>query len=245
MLENNKNYRDSHKKPGKGYEYDEKFVAGHRGYLWESERRVLKSILSNKISTSESVYLDFACGTGRLISVMEDYVDESVGIDISDSMLAEARKKVRKSKLYLGDITERDPFVGRKFDFITAFRFFPNAEDELRKAALKTLSEKLSAEGRLVFNNHKNRYSIVGIVMRIYCRLRGATFRTMTLSEIEELTKSCGLKVEEIHHLSVFPGYEWLMIMPRSWYLFFDRMLANIKILKYVALDHIVVCKKI
>ena len=69
----------------------------------------------------EKRYLDFACGTGRLLSFLENNFAASTGVDISKDMLNIAEKYRKKSELICGDITREHLLDGRKYDIFTAF----------------------------------------------------------------------------------------------------------------------------
>ena len=73
-------------------------------------------------------------------------------------MLEEAQRKLKRTEIIQADITKEDIFAGREFNLITAFRFFLNAEENLRKDALNTITSLLSEDGYFVFNNHRNIY---------------------------------------------------------------------------------------
>lgn len=237
-------YRDSHTRPGKGGEYDSHFEFRHRGFLWSCEQRILDQILGKYFEEQPFDYLDFACGTGRILAYLEGRARTSTGVDVSEVMLEEARKKVTRTELIKTDITRENPFGERQFDLITAFRFFPNAEDALRDEAAAAVAPLLRDGGYFVLNNHKNRYSAVGLGMRVYCRFRGAHFRTMTLGEIKAVASRAGLEVVETYHTGVVPGYEWLTLMPRSWYAALESVLSRIGWLKHFALVQVVVCRR-
>lgn len=237
-------YRDSHTRPGKGSEYDSHFEHRHRAFLWSREQRILDQIIAKYFQEGAFDYLDFACGTGRIVASLEGRARTSTGVDVSEAMLEQAADKVSRTELIKADITSASPFGDRRFDLITAFRFFPNAEDALRDAVAAAIAALLRENGCLVFNNHKNRWSAIGLAMRLYCRLRGAPFRTMTLREIKAMASRAGLEVVETYHTGVVPGYEWLMIMPRTWYAAIESIFSRIGWLKHFALVQVVVCRR-
>ena len=117
---------------------------------------ILKGVLDEYFAGKEVHHLDFACGTGRIIEFMSGHTTESTGVDVSPSMLAEARGKGIDARLIEADITDSDELAGETFNLITAFRFFLNAEPELRASAITALGKRLAPDGVLVFNNHHN-----------------------------------------------------------------------------------------
>ncbi len=48
------------------------------------------------------------------------------------------------------DLTQNDILENRQFDLITTFRFFPNAESELRDQVMKKLVKHLDVNGLII-----------------------------------------------------------------------------------------------
>ena len=111
-------------------------------------------------------YLDFACGTGRITEVVAPLVREAVGVDLSDSMLAEARRKCPGAHFVRADLTSEDVDIGQ-FDLATSFRFLGNAGPELRQAALGAIAKRLRPEGFLIVNNHRNPRAIGTLLAKL------------------------------------------------------------------------------
>ena len=127
--------------------------------IWEKEKQILDALISHWLD-SRKCYLDFACGTGRVLSHLEKRFTESTGIDISEDMLKCASSSVSSSTLICGDLTRDPNLVNGKYDCITAFRFFLHSQQSLRYEAMHVLSEKLRDRNSiLIFNIHGNRYS--------------------------------------------------------------------------------------
>ena len=154
-----RSYRESHLHKGIGY-HETFFSLAYRGAIWRLEQRLLIEILREHFLSEAPRYLDFACGTGRILGHLSSYCRTAVGVDVSVAMLDIARRSDTRAEIIEADITRDDKLGKREFDLITAFRFFPNAEWELRTAALGSLARHLSGEGILVFNNHKNAGSL-------------------------------------------------------------------------------------
>jgi len=160
MKYNGRDYRTSHLGHSFTKQYDDKlFKPGvFDAELWKREQQVLERIIS-KYSIKGRL-LDFACGTGRIITHLENHFDESIGLDISQDMLEHAKVKIKNSTLICGDVTRDHNLVEGKFDCITSFRFFLNAEDSLRREVLEFITNKLrSAESIFIFNIHGNTFS--------------------------------------------------------------------------------------
>jgi len=200
-------YRDSHKYEGKGAEYEAYYQnKARQKFLWSREQKILLRILEKNYMGRDVHLLDFACGTGRITEFLENRVKTSTGVDVSGSMLAIANEKLKRAKLIETDITEENILKPRKFNLITAFRFFLNAEPELRSVAMRALAELLDEDGYLVLNNHQNSGSP-------WIRLRYAHYRkknpegiynVMSIEQMKNLVEEAGLEIVEIYPIGFF-----------------------------------------
>jgi len=194
-------YIDSHKAPGKGESYDNYYASDpEMGYLWGQEQRVLARVLDDYYGKQPAHLLDFACGTGRVAGFLESRVASSWGVDVSGSMLSEARKKLVQTRLLEANLLEECPFPKASFNLITAFRFFLNAESRLRTAAVKALEPLLADDGCFVFNIHQNRHSLYFWPTQLYCRMRHAEpYVTLSIGECSRVLRSVGLKIIRVY----------------------------------------------
>lgn len=200
-------YRESHKYAGKGGEYEDYYrTDAWEKFLWSREREIILKILDKHLTDKDIHLLDFACGTGRITAFLEDRVRTSTGVDVSDSMLAIAKRKLRRTEIIETDITTEDALKGRKFNLITAFRFFLNAEPELRTAAMETLAGLLTEDGILVLNNHHNLGAPwIGLLHRRHLRRNpNGTFNVMSIGQMTKLAENAGLEIVEVHPAGFF-----------------------------------------
>jgi len=200
-------YRESHKYASKGAEYEQYYQTdAWERFLWSREQEIILRILDKYFADREIHLLDFACGTGRITALLEDRVETSTGVDVSASMLAIAGKKLRRTEIIETDITAEDALHGRKFNLITAFRFFLNAEPELRSAAMNSLAEMLTEDGVLMFNNHHCLGSpwIRLLNRRHLHRNPDGIFNVMSIEQMTELAEGAGLEIAEIYPAGFF-----------------------------------------
>jgi ubiquinone/menaquinone biosynthesis C-methylase UbiE len=200
-------YRDSHKYKAKGAEYEAYYQnKAWQRFLWSREQEIILRTLEKYFTGRDVHLLDFACGTGRITEFLENRVKTSTGIDVSGSMLAIAKEKLKRTEIIEADITAGNALKPRKFNLITAFRFFLNAEPELRSAVIKELAELLDEDGCLVFNNHQNSGSP-------WIRLRHAHYRkknpegiynVMSIEQMKILVEEAGLEIVEIYPAGFF-----------------------------------------
>ena len=194
-------YRDSHTEEGKGTAYDEHYrTESWRKILWNQEQLVLSSILDIYFKNHVINLLDFACGTGRITSFLENRVETSTAVDVSKTMLDEAKKKLKRTKIIQADLTKNNVLEDRKFNLITAFRFFLNAEPGLRTETLQMLVSLLSKDGYIVFNNHRNKTSpLVWPKYFYHNNIRKRNVQFMSYSEIKEMTGQAGIEIIRIY----------------------------------------------
>ena len=133
-------YRDSHKYAAKGVEYERHYESqAWDRFLWSREREILLTILKKYFTGRDVHLLDFACGTGRITRFLEDRVKTSTGVDVSSSMLAIAKAKLKRTEIIEADITTENILKLRKFNLITAFRSFSTPSWSCAPRRLKRL----------------------------------------------------------------------------------------------------------
>lgn len=161
-------YSRSHLSKGSDYHARFSTLPG-RALMWDLEQKVLKKVLA---FASPSRLLDFATGTGRVADVLASETSGEVhAIDISESMLSVARARGTRTAFHLMDGRGATSFFGKGyFDFVSAFRFFPNADDELRADAADQISALLRPGGWVLFNNHRNFWSTYYVARRLMNR---------------------------------------------------------------------------
>jgi SAM-dependent methyltransferase len=192
-------------------------------------------------------YLDFACGTGRILAYMEDKVDCAIGIDVSNAMLKLASRRLHSAKLVQVDITSDETNSERQYDLISCFRFVLNAEANLREAAMGQLALRLRGpKARLVLNVHGNlwSYKLISMPYRwIRAVLSGSRpAGYMTNKEVIRLLEQTGLEVEHIFGFGFLSG-KILRIVPWSTALWVERKLWDVGLVQAFGVDQVFVCR--
>lgn len=146
-------------------------------------------------------YLDFACGTGRVTETVSALCAATVGVDISPSMLKVAQEKVPGASFRLADLTNEDPDLG-SFDLVTSFRFFGNAQDELRNSALKAIVKRMVPGGHLIINSHRNPRALSSLLDR----LTGGNAGNMDLhfGKLQALLGGHGLQIRKVRPIGAW-----------------------------------------
>lgn len=196
----------------KGIDYHNRFssLLGRR-LMWEQEQSLMERLV--QVISERNNYLDFATGTGRVLSQVAPYFDSSYGLDISAKMLQVAKKNYPSANLIQADFREDpDALKGLKFDLITAFRFFPNAGDELRDDAMRYISQHLHSGGYLISNNHQTFESISYYALRLFQRIPYEL--GMPYSELLSLGDKYSLNIVSTYSFGVLPQTESRAILP-------------------------------
>ena len=158
-------YRESDLR--KGDDYDRYLESDPMDrYMAQVEAKILTKLVPRMFPNGIERYLDFAGGTGRITQLVEQFASDSTAIDISESMQAIAKKKCKSTTFIVADITT-EPLDLDPFDLVTSFRFFGNAEHELRDSVLEALSSMTAKGGYLIINNHRNPLAIRELMLRV------------------------------------------------------------------------------
>ncbi len=211
--------------------------------VWKCEKRILKKIIdkyyANKIIDN---YLDFACGTGRICEVMEEYVEQSVGMDVSSEMVSRAVKKCSKTNFVIEDFLDKQNIFDIKFDIITAFRFFLNAEKKMKYDAFKFLKEQLKDDGLLILNIHGNKYSArhISFIMKDVMTRGKHCLNEVSVKDIEDLCEKNNMRIKELYSVRFLPN-SVEMLLPQKMFEGIEAWIAKRNVLKRNAINIIFV----
>ena len=196
------------------YETKEYGAGSYSSRVWQWQRPVVEQIIRDfrKAQAGPVRLLDFACGTGRVLAVLEPLVDGAVGVDISEGMAAVARTKCRSAQVRVGDILTQPAILGQDaFEVISCFRFVLNAEPKLRLQVLRQLRAVLrQPQGVLLVNVHGNAHSLRHPA--IAWKRRGKRtpgpeemLNEMTPGEVEALLSAAGFTIARRFGFGIMP----------------------------------------
>ena len=235
-------YRLSHLAPEKGESYQRTFSQNpYRRMMWRLERKALDRVERRFLAGRSLRHLDFACGTGRVLAHFAPKAAVSVGVDVSPSMLAVARKEAPGSELIEADLTANDVLGGRAFDLITAFRFFPNAQPDLRVQVIRVLVDHLDAGGLLVFNNHKNLSSLRYRLARL---IRRGGREGMGPGEVRGLIDGAGLEIVRTFGYGFTPASDERRFLPIPVLRAIEAILSRVRPFRGLSENILFVCRR-
>lgn len=123
--------------------------------FFDSGRVHINEVLENCRTTLDAKFdpkraLDFGCGTGRLVVPLASIVNEVVGVDVSPSMLAEAKSNCTKRSLNNVHFVKSDDSLSALeggFDFIHSFIVFQHIPTSRGLQIIGRLIEHLNSGG--------------------------------------------------------------------------------------------------
>jgi SAM-dependent methyltransferase len=256
-------YSDIYFSHGVGEMYDSKISNRFESFIFSIEKRIVEAILTPVEGINKS-YLDFACGTGRILSFVAGNFTfkEYVGFDSSKEMIEVAKSKVPRSNtcLIVGNILEEPEILDNgKFDVVTAFRLILNLEPEYRLPLLKQLNAKIKKGGILIINNHMNRYSMLGLValfmhkvlgyplkrdLNAHKKDRRSIINTMSEREARVLLEKANFRVVRTYRFTFFPGHNKYLLLPPKLLYPVELFLSKIPLINFLCKDQVYVCLK-
>jgi SAM-dependent methyltransferase len=233
------------------YESQEYSPEGYAAKIWSLQKPFLGEILNtHKHKCGGLRLLDFACGTGRVLSYFETITTHSDGLDISETMVKIARQRCPKSRLYVADICNESVVQDASYDVITSFRFLLNAEAELRITVLHQLRKRIDENhGILIVNVHGNRSSarhLPIMIRRLRAKLNPKSHEDvmmaeMGLSETRSLLADTGFKVIREIGFGILPSFFYRGILRPICY-WLDSKFCGSGITSRFSTDVIFVC---
>ena len=238
-------YRSSHLDPTCPAQFEGHYRTGHGYVYWNNfEKPYLEKLFARLGREHPGRYLDFACGTGRIMELAHSHFSETVGIDVADSMLDEARHRFPDAKLINVDVMTDPPDIGT-FQVISLFRFILSAEHHLRVGVLEWLRTVIAPDGVMVLNNHLNHWSVTGLRHRMRNVVRLKPGGPPTEGEMRKLLGDAGFEIVEAYGFGVLPPWRDTPRMPTAQLLKIERVLASSRTLQGYAKDRIYLCRPV
>ncbi|MED0735599.1 class I SAM-dependent methyltransferase [Aneurinibacillus thermoaerophilus] len=134
--------------------FQEDYATLYRHRDEASAQREINSLLENLPLPKTGKVLDFCCGDGRHSRALAKRGYEVVGFDLSDYLLAEARRKTKDGNIiyYRYDMREI-PFTSEfdvLFNLFTSFGYF--AQDSENEKVLQKMAQALKPRGHFVID---------------------------------------------------------------------------------------------
>lgn len=188
-----------------GKEYDED--AAHNIAIIKVHPVVLDLI---KDEPQKDVGLDLGCGTGILLAEISQFSKEITGVDYSDGMLNEARKKQSmgaKIRFVKADLNKKLPFDNDSFDYVIAVLTLHHLEN--LEEIYQEIFRVLKTNGFLIFDEFVTRPLTQEQIDHPFhvnypdpltdAKKSGIkVWRIRPFAEHKELLKKAGFKIEKV-----------------------------------------------
>ncbi|MCB9192043.1 MAG: methyltransferase domain-containing protein [Flavobacteriales bacterium] len=152
-----------------------------------------------QINPNGKSVLDVATGTGSLAIELGKKADKVVGIDLSDKMLAVARRKSKAENITFRQMdASRMDFEDDSFDIVTISLGLHDMPLEIRDAVLKESKRVLKPDGKLFILEHdlpKNKF-LAGISATLINTFESKYFLTFVRSDFQSYLRSFGFKIK-------------------------------------------------
>jgi SAM-dependent methyltransferase len=106
-------------------------------------RACVSLVVEHAAPTAEETVLDLGCGTGAIALALAPSCERVVGRDISEGMLAEARKKAEAQgieNVEFGEGTFREPNVTADVDVVVSNFALHHLDDEGKREAIRVIA---------------------------------------------------------------------------------------------------------
>lgn len=111
--------------------------------------RDIPGLISRHVNGTRA--LDFGCGTGRSTRFLEALGFDTTGVDISEDMLSQARRRDSEGDYMLVEDGNLDPVRGRAYDLVLSAFTFDNVPTMQKKVVLfRQLRDLLVDRGRII-----------------------------------------------------------------------------------------------
>ncbi len=174
-------------------------------YIELTQRRALAPWLTRTVAGAKTA-LDLGCGVGRWTVPLAQRGYDVTGVDLSPSMIEQARarfcaKKLR-STLVVGDATTLS--LDRRFELILCVTVLQHIlEPSQARAAIARLATHLAPHGELVL--------LEAAPFRATERCNSAVFRARTLEWYRETLEQAGLRLTAQRGVDPMPLKTWLL----------------------------------
>lgn len=92
----------------------------NQNFEYDTFIQTAKDII-RKIKNKDNILLDIGCGTGLVSEALSPYFNNGIGVDISNNMISEARKKnIKNSNFYKKSLFDLDKDIDGVFDFVVS-----------------------------------------------------------------------------------------------------------------------------
>jgi ubiquinone/menaquinone biosynthesis C-methylase UbiE len=212
-------YRECHLHDDAAQAYHDVYAAGYYAAQWRQlERPWLSGLFAELAAAGSRRMLDIACGQGRITLLAANHFPHVLGIDVSNSMLTRARQAIDDDTALSNtdvrfEIADVRTFTAEQpFDVVTAFRFFLNAEDDLRIDGLRCARRNISPNGTFIASVQCSGtcplslfYRVSNTTRRLFAKRVSSVRNALTVIALRKMFVREGFRIDRVHRYSLLP----------------------------------------
>ncbi len=183
-------------------EYERTIGKSHK-YFIEGKCSELLKVLA-KYGHNPKKVLDLGCGTGEAEQILCKQFDRIVGIDLSEGMIGEAKKKTLDNCEFRQADATRLPFPDQHFDLVLSFALFHHLAENQLEQVISEAARVTRKSGMLLVFEHNPRNPITKLVVERSPIDKGVVL--LNASRIEELYRMAKIDILEKRYIVFFPS---------------------------------------
>jgi SAM-dependent methyltransferase len=164
-------YEERDAAPPSVYSWDN---PGYIFYIHDLEAEVLRGLRDAGASLTGASVLEVGCGFGAILDRLRQFgASRAAGIDLSESRIAEARRRYPELELTAGDASGL-PYADGEFDVVTQFVCLSSVLDPAVRRAIMAEMWRVTKPGGIVLSHDiRKTPAAIRTAGRLYGRLRG------------------------------------------------------------------------
>jgi SAM-dependent methyltransferase len=178
------------------------FAGQEHAFYVDAKARRLLELARRRLGERPLRVLDVGCGVGLTDARLVAHVDDLVGVDVSEGMVERARAAVPAATYELYD-GSRLPFADGEFDLAFAICVLHHVDVPDRRPLLAEMARVTRPDGLVAVFEHNPLNPLTRRVVRNCAFDEGVTL--IGRSELEQLFRAAGLRVEHGEYLLFFP----------------------------------------
>jgi ubiquinone/menaquinone biosynthesis C-methylase UbiE len=185
----------------RGNEYERILGKSHKYYLRTKCEELLKTL--TRLNFHPEEVLDLGCGTGEAEEDLHEHFKRIVGVDLSQSMINEAKsKKAENCDFTLGDASKLS-FQSNSFDVVFSFCLFHHLQPGRWASVMKEVKRVTKKGGMIVLCEHNPESPI----MRALTRKSEVDENTTLVNskQLKAICEACGIRVFQRKFIVFFP----------------------------------------
>ena len=159
------------------------------------ERKVINHAIDLLDLQKKDVFLDLACGTGKVLYHAAKKTKHLHGCDFSQNMIKVAKKRASAAQYTICNITKKLPYQNHQFDKINFSVTLGMIPEDKYKSLFREIRRVLKPKGKLVITEYTNRKKSI-FTKLLHCEhLFVPVFQDCKPLNVRQITEENGFKV--------------------------------------------------